>query len=109
MNREILDNKITQWGLDRGIILNGNSIAQVIKLQEEVAEILEALVNNDHDNLALEIGDLYVVCSMIAGIEGLTMNKCIEGAYNKIKDRTGYLREDGVFVKDHPQQTYMEL
>jgi hypothetical protein len=28
------------------------------------------------------------------------MYKCLEGAYETIKDRRGYLNEEGVFVKE---------
>lgn len=31
---------------------------------------------------------------------GFTINECWNHAYNEIKDRTGYLNEDGCFIKD---------
>lgn len=31
---------------------------------------------------------------------GLSLTDCVEQAYEEIKDRTGYLRPDGVFVKE---------
>ena len=110
MNREILDNKIDQWGLDRGIIQNGNPMGQAIKTLEETTELLDAIQKNNADEIADAIGDIYVTLRMVAGTCNLSMNNCINSAYNEIKHRKGYLREDGVFIKEaHPQQTYMDF
>lgn len=38
--------------------------------------------------------------SSIAKTYGLTLEECVDSAYEQIKDRKGYLREDGVFVKE---------
>ena len=38
--------------------------------------------------------------SHIAKTYGLTLEECVDSAYEQIKDRKGYLREDGVFVKE---------
>lgn len=36
----------------------------------------------------------------IAKNHGLTLQECVEHAYNEIKDRKGYLNEHGVFIKE---------
>jgi hypothetical protein len=43
-----------------------------------------------------------MVCLLptIAEEYGLDFTDCVEQAYNEIKDRKGYLRSDGVFVKE---------
>jgi len=46
------------------------------------------------------IGDIYVTLRGVCRTYGVNMDMCIEQAYNEIKDRTGHLGEDGVFVKD---------
>lgn len=110
-----VDNKIDQWGLDRGIIQNGNPIAQLSKTVEEVAETLAALSANDKPAVKDGLGDIYVTLRMVAGCYGISLEECIELAYDEIKHRKGYLREDGVFIKDmeqvidHPNQTYMDF
>ena len=109
-NRQIIDNKIDQWGLDRGIIQNGNPMGQAIKTLEETTELLDAIQKNDIAAIADAIGDIYVTLRMVAGTCNLSTNECIKGAYNEIKDRKGFLRADGVFVKEaHPGQTYIDF
>lgn len=108
-NRNILDTHIDQWGLDRGIIQNGKPLAQVSKTLEEVAELVEALVKDDKAAVMDALGDIYVTLRMVAGTYGVSMERCIQLAYEEIKDRTGYLTPDGIFVKDHPGQTYMKF
>jgi NTP pyrophosphatase (non-canonical NTP hydrolase) len=88
------------WGEDRGIIQNGNPIAQCSKLIEESNEVLQALENEDLANLIEEIGDVMVVLTMICAIKNLDLEFCFAAAYNKIKNRKGFLRPDGVFVKE---------
>ena len=95
-----LYSKVERWGEDRGIIQNGNPIAQCAKLKEEANEVQEALENGDLANLIDEIGDVMVVLTMICAIKNLDLEFCFASAYNKIKDRKGYLRPDGVFVKE---------
>lgn len=62
--------KIDQWGRDRNIIGGATSAAQFLKLTEEFGEIVEA---EDADSAKDGIGDTVVVATMIAGIEGLTL------------------------------------
>jgi hypothetical protein len=50
--------------------------------------------------LADAIGDIFVTLVMVAGCAKLDINACVAGAYEEIKDRKGYLRPDGVFVKE---------
>ena len=108
-NRNILDTKIDQWGLDRGIIQNGLPLAQVSKTLEETAELVAALTTDNKEEVMDALGDIYVTLRMVAGTYGVPLEKCIRMAYEEIKDRKGYLREDGVFVKDAEGQSYMDF
>lgn len=108
-NRNILDTKIDQWGLDRGIIQNGLPLAQVSKTLEETAELVAALTVDNKEEVMDALGDIYVTLRMVAGTYGVSLERCIALAYDEIKDRTGYLREDGVFVKDAEGQTYINF
>jgi NTP pyrophosphatase (non-canonical NTP hydrolase) len=97
-------NKIKQWHYDRNLIEGSTDLDQFGKLQEEVLELHEALICNSYlDNYTPEItdaiGDIMVVLINIAERNGLTLEQCLEHAYNDIKDRTGRM-VDGVFVKD---------
>lgn len=99
-----LINKVKQWHCDRNLIEGSTDLDQFGKLQEEVLELHEALICNSYlDNYTPEItdaiGDIMVVLINIAERNGLTLEQCLEHAYNDIKDRTGKM-VDGVFVKD---------
>lgn len=91
---------ILQWSADRGILHNSTAYAQYGKLEEEFEELGEGLENRDKSEIRDAIGDMYVVMTNIAALKGLTMDECVEAAWEEIKDRKGYLNSDGVFVKE---------
>lgn len=124
---ESLTGAIHQWGRERGIHQNGNLASQAEKLIEEAQETLAAaprLVaaekaldhlddpNTEPGNEVLDeysaackefadgIGDTYVVLVQLCAIAGIELEECVEAAYEEIRDRKGYLNEDGVFVKE---------
>ena len=92
---------IRGWSEQRGILANGKVLAQITKHMEEGVEILDAYSNQDKDELIDAIGDSFVTLNNIAFTAGLDINECVEHAWNQIRNRTGYLRPDGVFVKDN--------
>lgn len=47
-----------------------------------------------------DIGDMYVVLAQICAQIGVKPIDCCAVAWNDIKDRKGYLNEDGIFVKE---------
>ena len=95
-----LRDKVLNWAFNRRIIQNGSAIAQLTKTEEEVAELREAIENNDRDAMVDGYGDVLVTLIIGAEIAGLDIVDCLEAAYEEIKDRTGYLNEDGIFIKD---------
>ena len=95
-----LSMNILDWGLKRGIVQNGQPLGQAVKMFEEATEVLDALSSGSKQDLIDAIGDVYVTLVMLAGTSGLSIEECVEHAWNQIKDRRGYLREDGIFVKD---------
>lgn len=97
---EELNNKIDTWFHDRGIVENGNQLGQAVKMFEEATEVLDAISTWDNDALIDAIGDTYVTLRGLALVSDLNFEACVNSAYNEIKDRKGYLREDGVFVKE---------
>ena len=94
-----LINKVAQWGADRMITKNGSSMSQGIKTLEETTELLDALNTNNKPMIKDAIGDIIVTLVMVAEIEGVTIEECLAQAYDEIKDRRGYLRADGTFMK----------
>lgn len=96
-----IEMEVVRWGEARGIIQNGNAQTQAkVKLQEELNELIEALEKNDLDEIKDAVGDCMVVLTMICAIVDVDLTACYAGAYEEIKDRKGYLRPDGVFVKE---------
>jgi NTP pyrophosphatase (non-canonical NTP hydrolase) len=88
------------WGTKRGIIQNSTALAQANKTQEEVNELFQAIHSKDKAAMADAYGDIMVTLVMGAAIADLDLQTCFELAYQEIKDRTGSLNADGLWVKD---------
>lgn len=99
MSYSDLEMKVIQWGEARGIVQNSTAAAQAIKTQEELDELNDAIRNNDKVGIADAYGDILVTLIMGCACADLDLVSCLEGAYNEIKDRKGYLNKDGIFVK----------
>ncbi len=89
---------IRKWATERGIYDKGNSHTQYVKLMEEAGELAEALLKNDKYEIKDAIGDMVVVLTNLAALEGMTIENCIESAYSEIANRKGRM-ENGTFVK----------
>jgi NTP pyrophosphatase (non-canonical NTP hydrolase) len=96
---EELIRNVRYWGFERGITINSDSKTQYLKLVEEVGELGAAIARGRRDDLLDALGDILVVAIMIADIEDTSLEETLEIAWAEIKDRKGYLRSDGIFVK----------
>lgn len=96
---ETIFDKIREWAFDRGILKDGDLKTQYIKLQEEAGELAQAILKNDALEFSDAIGDMVVVLTNLAALEGARIEDCIEGAYNQIKKRSGKM-VNGTFVKN---------
>lgn len=94
--------EVVRWGEARGIIQNGKPLGQAIKTLEETTELIDALARGDMEETKDAIGDIMVTLTMLCGVLDLNLTDCYRSAYETIKDRKGYLRPDGVFVKTEP-------
>lgn len=103
---EQLENKVLQWSQKRGILTNSTPSQQYLKLSSEMGELADNLAKGR--DVRDDIGDCLVVLANIASMTGSDLTECLQVAYADIKDRTGFLNENGVFIKegDEPQ---MEL
>ena len=97
---EHIQSLVIQWSKDRKIIPNSTPSAQWNKAREEMQELLDGLVLNDREMITDGIGDVLVCIINVAALSGLDVVECLEHAWLQIKDRRGYLREDGIFVKE---------
>lgn len=98
MNLDELEQKVIKWSTDRGIIQNSTAMSQTLKAMSEMGELADN-VNKGRD-CRDDIGDVIVCLINISAIKGYTLTECLEVAYNDIKDRKGYMNENGVFIKE---------
>lgn len=113
MTIDELIEKVLIWGENKGITGidgEGTMLGQLAKTQEEVTETRDAVVKYiyDHESIYSEdhfaeiedgIGDCLVTLIILAEMAGLTVESCLQRAYDEIKGRTGKMQK-GVFVKD---------
>jgi NTP pyrophosphatase (non-canonical NTP hydrolase) len=90
---------IRSWANERGIYDKGNSQTQYVKLMEEAGELAAALLNDDKPEIVDAIGDIVVVLTNLAKLEGFDIENCIDSAYNEIANRKGKMI-NGTFVKE---------
>ena len=93
--------QVSQWHQDRNLIDGATDKDQFMKLIQECGELSDNICKNK--DIADDIGDIMVVLINIAVRNGLSMEHCLEVAYNDIKDRKGRMM-DGVFVKETDDQ-----
>lgn len=87
-----------EWANDRGILKNGKTTTQALKLASEAGELCDNVGKGR--NIKDDIGDCLVVLTNLAFLENLTLEECWDYAYEEIKDRKGYLNEHGNFIKE---------
>ena len=96
-----LFSKIAEWAKDRNLINGATSKDQCLKLIQEVGELSDNLCKGKSP--IDDIGDCMVVLAIIAEQNDLTVQQCLDHAYNDIKHRKGQMI-DGVFVKESDLQ-----
>jgi NTP pyrophosphatase (non-canonical NTP hydrolase) len=92
-----LINNIAQWHHDRNLIEGSDDKSQFAKLIQEAGELSDNICKGK--DIADDIGDMIVVLINIAERNNLTIEQCLEQAWDDIKDRKGKM-VDGVFVKE---------
>ena len=115
MGYKELEDKVIQWGQEKGILDKATSLTQAGKTLEELEELIEALqyeeegfgrfVNskgryvNTQEEIKDAYGDLLVTLILGAEMKNLKLEDCLQSAYEIISKRTGKMI-NGVFVKD---------
>ena len=90
---------IRKWADDRNLIQGATPAAQYQKLLEEVGELGRGLIEDNADEVKDAIGDCVVVLTILASQCGMTLEQCMDAAYEEIKDRKGKM-VNGIFVKE---------
>ena len=90
---------IREWAENRGLYSKGDAKTQYIKLQEEAGELAQAILKDDQPEVIDAIGDMVVVLTNLAHLRGVSIEHCIESAYDVINKRKGSM-VNGTFVKE---------
>lgn len=93
-----LNAQVLEWGRTRGIV-PCDPDRQALKLVSEVGELCDAVAKGDHAGIVDGIGDSVTVLVILAHFYGMTLEECLERAYNEIKSRKGNT-VNGVFIKE---------
>ena len=91
---------IEKWAEEKGILDKATQMAQALKTLEETTELCTAINNNDRAEIIDAIGDIMVTLIIQAKMQNLSLEACLESAYNVIAKRTGKM-VNGQFVKDN--------
>ena len=88
---------IEQWHEDRNLIAGSTDKDQVLKLVQELGELSDSVCKEK--DMKDDLGDMLVVMINIMKRNNITIEECLQKAYDDIKDRKGRM-VDGIFVKE---------
>lgn len=90
---------IRVWAQERGLYTFGDVKTQTVKLAEEFGEVSRSIIKSDEAELKDGLGDMLVVMINLAHLAGMTLEDCLEAAYEEIANRKGSM-QGGSFVKE---------
>lgn len=91
---------IRNWAENKGIFDNSTPKNQVMKLVEEMGELSKAIQEQNKAEIEDAIGDCMVVLIILASMNGLYAENCLDTVYSVISKRKGKM-VNGVFVKEN--------
>lgn len=103
-----LQEKVLEWAASHDLLHEENADKQFAKFIEEAFEFktemedvlsyTDPYVDEAVERMQLEMGDVFVTLIILCKQLGIEPQKCLELAYDKIKNRKGETR-NGVFIK----------
>ena len=99
MDYNQLEALVIEWAENKGILEKATTAAQANKTMEECQELIDAIQDDNREEIADAIGDILVTIIIQAKMQNMSLIECLEGAYNIIAKRTGKM-VNGQFVKD---------
>jgi NTP pyrophosphatase (non-canonical NTP hydrolase) len=99
MDYNQLESLVIEWAANKGILEKATTAAQANKTMEECQELIDAIQDDNREEVADALGDILVTIIIQAKMQNMSLVECLEGAYNVIAKRTGKM-VDGQFVKD---------
>lgn len=94
----ILTSRIESWAIKRNLH-TADPNKQVLKLGEEFGELCEGMAKGNEWATTDAIGDMFVVLTILSMQLGVSIEACVDAAYEEIKDRKGKM-VNGVFIKE---------
>jgi len=95
---------VEDWARHRDILKHSTPTAQLMKTVSELGELADATLHDDKPDIIDGLGDVLVTLIIYAQLQGVSLQSCLQAAYDTIKDRTGRLTASGVFRKDEPAE-----
>lgn len=89
---------IEQWATDRNLH-TADPNKQMLKLMEETGELASAMARSNDSLTKDAVGDIVVVLTVLCTQLNISVEECIQIAYDEIKDRKGKMI-NGVFIKE---------
>jgi NTP pyrophosphatase (non-canonical NTP hydrolase) len=97
---KVLIKQVEEWAEAKGILAHATTLRQAEKTLEETNELICAILNEDSHEIKDAIGDIIVTIIIQAKMQGLTIEECLQSAYDVISKRTGKMM-NGQFIKDN--------
>jgi NTP pyrophosphatase (non-canonical NTP hydrolase) len=99
MDYNQLESLVIEWAANKGILEKATTAAQANKTMEECQELIDAIQDDNREEISDALGDILVTIIIQAKMQNMSLVECLEGAYNIIAKRTGKMI-NGQFVKD---------
>ncbi len=94
-----LEAYVEEWAEEKGILAKATPLAQAHKTMEECLELAEAVRKDDMPEIIDALGDILVTIIIQAKMQGVSLEDCLDSAYQVIAKRKGRM-VDGVFIKE---------
>ena len=95
-----LECAVELWAEEKEIFDKATPMSQALKTLEETTELCTAINKNDRPEIIDAMGDIMVTLIIQAHMQDISLEQCLESAYNVISKRTGKM-VNGQFVKDN--------
>ena len=91
------ENEVIEWARVRGILDSSDPKSQFIKTVYEMGELADAV--NKGENVKDHVGDVLVTLILLCYFKSVTLDECLDVAYEEIKNRKGKM-VNGTFIKE---------
>tara|TARA_R110001606_G_scaffold38735_1_gene107972 strand:- start:142 stop:456 length:315 start_codon:yes stop_codon:yes gene_type:complete len=94
-----LEAVVETWAHEKGVMSKSTPMGQALKTMEECTELCTSINNKDREEIIGAMGDIMVTLIIQAKMQNVSLESCLESAYNIISKKTGRM-VNGQFIKD---------